>query len=73
MLEPLVLRLCGPVECLVMFGTLRQKASSSQARDCMGRAGRQRSLILTAVNCSQGDTCDYKFSDGASSKRGSVE
>lgn len=49
------------------------KASSSQARGRVGQAGRKRSLILTGMQCSQWDECDYKFSDGASNKRGSVE
>jgi hypothetical protein len=49
------------------------KASSSQACGRVGQVGRQRSPILTAAQCSQWDTFDYNFSDGASDKRGSVE
>jgi hypothetical protein len=56
-----------------MFGTLRQKASSSQACGRVGQAGKKKEFDLTAVQCNQGDACDYKFSDGASNKRGSVE
>lgn len=64
------------MERSVMSGYVRDtssKASSSQVRGHMEQAGRQRSLILTAMQCSQWDECDYKFSDGASNKRGSVE
>jgi len=38
-----------------------------------GKLVEKGSLIVTAVQCNQGDACDYKFSDGASNKRGSVE
>lgn len=64
------------MECSVMSGYIwdtSSKASSSQACGHIGQAGRQRSLILNAVQCSQWIECDYKFSDGASNKRGSVE